>query len=251
MEVILDELKLVLGGSEMTWAQNVVTWFHYLHAPVDVRSSPMAYIVELQNEPVGCLIFGRPQSTRCYTGKLTYGSYQEKLAGRVQFDRWEVLNLARVWLHPSIQKGGNDYVHHAASRVIKMALARVGYDYLLAHPPVDCNYPYQIRCVLSYCDTRLHNGWIYLASRFRLARTNDDGIQTYMRQIAGLDETQDALIRKFAAQSLRSKQMRMQRRTEALQLGFESSYHPTGGENGAVRGVEGVNVDKSQWGRGL
>lgn len=195
----------------LNWAQKQVTVHHYLHAPVDQRCRPFAYIVDLDGDRVGCIIFGRPQSTACYQGKLTYGSQEDVQLGRARFDRWEVLNMARVWLDPSIQKGGDRFISRAASFAIKEALKKVGFDYLLTYPPVDCSFPYQIRCVLSYCDTRIHTGWIYMVSRFKLARTNADGIQTWMKLIPGLLEGHDQLIRRRSEQSPRSKRIRAQR----------------------------------------
>jgi hypothetical protein len=88
--------------------------------------------------------------------------------------------------------------------------------------PVDCNYPYQIRCILSYCDTRIHTGWIYLASRFKLARTNADGIQTFMKTIAGLTTEQDAVIRKRSEQNVRSRRIRASRLLQGDQMTLES-----------------------------
>lgn len=211
----------IAGHGGLQWAQEQVEAGHYLHTPVDRRCCPFAYIVEINDMPMGCLIFGRPEATRCYQGKLTYGSFQDVATGRAEYERWEILNLARVWLSPRIQKGGSHYVHHAASKAIKMALETIGYDYLQVHPPVDCNYPYQIRCILSYCDTRKHLGWIYLASRFKLARTNDAGIQTYMKRVHPLDAQQDEQIKKLSLHAERSKRIRMSRRVESLQLEIE------------------------------
>jgi hypothetical protein len=65
-------------------------------------------------ERVGCLLFGRPEATACYTGGLTYGSQADVAAGRAAFDRWEIVNLARVWLHPDVQAGGPRFVPCAA-----------------------------------------------------------------------------------------------------------------------------------------
>lgn len=219
------------------WAQRQVARHHYLHKQVDPRSRPFIYLVRLgaHNDPViGCLIFGRPESTRCYQGGLTYGSYDEVQAGCCQFDRWEILNLARVWLDPSVQPGGTlygpahlpGYVDRRgvwrstlASSVIALALARVGYDYLAQHPPVDCDYPYQIRAVLSYCDTRLHKGTIYRASGFTLARTNERQIETWYTTAAhALTPEQDADIRRRADQAPRSRRIRAERQVTQMEL---------------------------------
>ncbi len=77
---------------------------HYLHVPVDLRCSPVAYLVTPLGEPVGCLIFVRPEAT-CVTG--WYGSLEEVRQDRCSLTRWEVLNLARIWLeaNPLIRHG--------------------------------------------------------------------------------------------------------------------------------------------------
>lgn len=212
------------------WAQRQVASHHYLRAPVDPRCAPMAYLVVLTtDEPrtIGCLIFGRPEATRCYDGGLTYGSQADVQGGRAEYDRWEVLNLARVWLSPSVQLGGwrygpgllPGYVDRRgrwrstlASTVIRQALDWVGYDYLRARPPVDCAYPYQIRAVLSYCDTRRHRGTIYRAAGFELARRNARGIETwYTPAVAPLTTAQDDAIRAAAEVAPRSQRIRARR----------------------------------------
>jgi hypothetical protein len=202
----------------VAWAQRQVTKHHYLHAPVDVRCRPLVYLVIVDGKRSGCLMYGRPESTACYdkNSKLTYGSSDDVQAGKARYDRWELLNLARVWLRPSVQRDGWRYVPKLASQVIKMSLARVSYDYLSTYAPVDCAY--QIRCVLSYCDTSKHSGWIYLASRFKLARTNERGIQTYMKPIGALAPEQDADIRRRAQLAPRSQRIRAERAVLQLEL---------------------------------
>lgn len=224
----------------LAWAQRQVTAHHYLHAPVDPRCSPLAYLVQIDHpailpQRVGCLIFGRPESTRCYDSGLTYGSSADVQAGRAQYDRWEVLNLARVWFNPVVQPGGAlhgpayglpGYIDRRgvwrstlASSVIELALACVGYDYLAARPPVDCAYPYQIRAVLSYCDTRLHKGTIYRAAGFQRARINARGIETwYTPAVAPLSAAQDAQVRRLAERSPRSQRIRGARMQERMAL---------------------------------
>src|SRR6266568_1776663 len=88
---------------EQSWCQRMVTRFHYLHRPVDQRSSPLFYIVLLLGRRVGVLIFGRMESTRCYDSAWSYGSVEEAKAGKCQFSRWEIVALMRVWLSPSVQ----------------------------------------------------------------------------------------------------------------------------------------------------
>lgn len=79
-------------AASLARAQAAVTKHHYLHAPVDSRCSPLAYEVWLDGRSaeyhVGYLIFGRPEASRCYDGKLTYGSLNDVQAGRAEYDRW-------------------------------------------------------------------------------------------------------------------------------------------------------------------
>jgi len=220
------------------WAQRQVAQHHYLRAPVDSRCSPLAYLVELDgiDFPVGCLIVGRPEATRCYDGRLTYGSLRDVRSGRAEYDRWEVLNLARVWLSPRVQRGGDlfatGYVplfvdrrnvarSTLASDAIRLLLERVNYDYLRARPPVYPDEPYQIKVLLSYCDTRLHKGTIYRAAGWELARTNAGGIQTWCSPaVAPLSNYEDDMIRKLASQAWRSRRYRARRADQEVQERF-------------------------------
>lgn len=208
-------------------AQQAIQAHHYLHAPVDVRCRPLAYCVQYRTTIVGYLIFGRPEATRCYDGGLTYGSLSDVWTCKVAYDRWEVLNLARVWLDPRVQRGGQwygpDYLpgyvdrrgvwcSTLASWCIQEALKTINRDYLSRYPPAFPNEPYELRAVLSYCDTRLHKGAIYRAAKFELARTNPQGIETWWTpNVALLTPDQDTTIRKLAQHSMRSKHLRARR----------------------------------------
>lgn len=208
---------------------------HYLRSPVDARCRPLAYLVwgDFCDEPIGCLIVGRPEATRCYDGALTYGSQADVAAGRAAYDRWEVLNLARVWLSPSIQAGGRwcapglvpgftdrtgGWRPAAASWAIGAVQGRVGYDYLRAEPPVDCGQPYQIRALLSYQDPRHHKGTIYRAAGWAVARANERGLVTWFTpDVAPLSSYEDDMVRKLARQSARSRRIRAGRQAAARQ----------------------------------
>lgn len=214
------------SSNELRLAQDMVSSHHYLHTPVDVRTSPLAYIVRLHSFPdgaptdVGCLIFGRTESTRCYTGALTYGSLKDITVGKAQYSRWEIINLARIWLDPRIQHNGSDYVPNAASYLIAQALRRLPVDYLLRRPPCFLDEPWQLRVCLSYCDTRLHSGALYRAANFHLARRNKDGIETYVRPLRGLDHAERRLIEAASRQSARSRRYRAARAYAGTQLPF-------------------------------
>lgn len=227
-------LSLALADNAQTrWANTMVTRYHYLRAPVDIRSKPLAYLVLLGGRKVGCLIFGRPEATRTGTW---YGDVADKEVGRCRFSRWELLNLSRVWLDPAVQQGGFWYspdllpgfydrqgIFHSslASTVIAMALDCVVVDYLIAFQPVDVREPYQIAEVLSYCSVR-HKGIIYQQSGFRLERENRQGLQTYARPVRPLTQGEDAYIRYLAEHSPRSRRYRALRANPWTQLQLPS-----------------------------
>jgi hypothetical protein len=239
-------LDLMTTRQGVRWAQDRITAEHYLHAPVDSRCRPLIYLAHHQAtwgaaaaagpRCIAILIFGRPEATRCYDGALTYGSQADVRAGRAQFDRWEVINLARVWVHRYFQKGGH-YYHPdeglpgyvdrrgvwrstLASSLVEMALDRVRLDYLLHYPPCYLDEPYELRACLSYCDTRLHKGTIYRAAGFQRARVNDDGIETWYRPLRGLQGHERKQVEHIAEQSPRSRRYRSQRAAGAVQLTF-------------------------------
>lgn len=191
--------------SGLGWAQEQVTAYHYLHRPIDTRCSILAYLVMFGNERVGCLMFGRPEAQRC---NGWYGSVEDVLAGTCRLTRWQVLNLARVWLHPSIQFGGEQFIPNAATIVIAQALRRVPFDYLASRPPCFLDEPYEIRECLSYCDSRIHAGVIYRAANFTLARENARGIQTYVRPLRRLTHAERREIICISEVNERSKRYR-------------------------------------------
>lgn len=202
----------------LAWAQTQVAAHHYLHRPVDSRCSVLTYIVRREGAPMGCLMFGRPEATRCYEGGLTYGSVDDVGRGKATYSRWEVLNLARVWLDPRLQHGGEFYAPNAASQMIGAALRRVVCDYLMAFPPCFLDEPWHIRECLSYCDTRIHQGTVYKAAGFRLARTNEDGIQTWHRPLRQLQTHERKAVAKLALYSWRSKVHRSLRKVAHVQM---------------------------------
>jgi hypothetical protein len=192
----------------LKWAQEQVTAHHYLHKPVDVRCSPIAYSIMLQDEPIGCLIYGRPESTKV---NGWYGSVEDVASGKCRITRWQVLNLARVWLHPRVQHDGENYITNAATWVIAQSLRRVVYDYLIEKPPVWMQEPYEIREVLSYCDTRIHHGTLYKASNFHLVRTNGKGIETYARSVRRLTHAEKRQIAERSQENKRCQKLRLER----------------------------------------
>lgn len=222
-----------LDTAGKAWAQATVAQHHYLHAPVDSRCSVEGYAVHLPAlpAPVGCLLFGRPQATRCYPW---YGSVEDVTTGRAECTRWQILNLARVWLSPDVQAGGRYYgPEHLpgyvdrrgvfrstlASDAIKAALARVGVDYLLRRPPVFPDEPYQVDWVLSYQGIRLHRGVIYRASGFEQYDTGNPHIQTWRARLPALTAAQHRAILARSESDARAIRYRAARAQMVLPLG--------------------------------
>ena len=226
----MSEITLSPADREgIRWAVEQVVENHYLHTAPDPRSRPFVYLVSLGGRPVGCLFFGRTQAPRCFRGSLTYGGAEDIRAGRAAFDRWEILDLSRVWFTPDVQVGGRWYTPDhlpgfvdrrgtfrstVASTVIGMALARVGADYLLARPPVWVDSPYAIRVVSSYCDTRVHRGVIYRAAGFRLSKPNDGPVETWWTDgVGALTDSQHRAVREASELNPRSRRVREASRT--------------------------------------
>lgn len=206
----------------LQWAQTMVQRFHYLGRPVDVRGRPVAYLAMLdEHEPVGCLIFARPEATR--VGGW-YGSLEDVAAGRCRLTRWQILNLARVWLDPSIQRGNPNSIENAATWLIGQALRRVPFDYLIQKPVVWVEEPYEIVECLSYCDTSMHQGTVYRAANFRLVRCNDRGIVTYIRPLRRLLHAEHAAIWEASRKDQRAQRFRAQRMQ--LRLAWEEVDSP-------------------------
>ncbi len=221
---------LPLDRPGIAWAQDIVTRCHYRRSPVDGRSSVEGYAVQHDRlGRVGLLLFGRPEATVC---RPWYGSVAEAQNGRVACTRWQVLNLARVWMDPKVQKGGkyctyeylpgftdrSGYWRSAlASTAIRMATRQIGMDYLLRRPPCFLDEPYQIDWLLSYCDPAYHKGVIYRESGFELYRTNGAGLMTWRIRLPGLIPEQDQAVREASVKSPRSRAYRAKR----AQLSFE------------------------------
>jgi hypothetical protein len=217
-----------LDRDGLAHAQQLVTRHHYLHKPIDARCSVEGYGVRVGHTTeaqVGVLLLGRPQATRCYPW---YGSVEDVAFGRAVVTRWQVLNLARVYFDPLVQSGGpfckpillpgfvdrrGNWRSALGSTVLRALADRVVVDYLLQRPPCFLEEPYQLRWLLSYCDTRLHRGVLYRAAGFELYRTNEDGIQTWRLPLRPLTADEDARVRAAALSHPRSIAYRAARAT--------------------------------------
>ncbi|MEW5927811.1 MAG: hypothetical protein AB1941_10015 [Gemmatimonadota bacterium] len=222
------------GPASFAGAQTVVGAFHYLQKPVDPRAMPEAWGIYLSStvpgELAGYLVVGRPEATRCYPW---YGSIDDVGSGRASCTRWQVLNLARVYIFPRFQQGG---VYHwpellpgftdrrgrwrsaLGSAALRALTAVVGAQYLLRRPPCFLEEPYEVRWLLSYCDTRIHRGALYAGAGWELYRTNAEGVQTWRTPLPALAPDEDAAVRAAAAVHPRSRLHRERRSQLALEV---------------------------------
>lgn len=211
-----------LDRNGIVQAQATVTKHHYLHKPVDTRRSVEGYEIRLNLKLAGYLLFGRPQATQCGNW---YGDVEDVHSGKCEVTRWQVLNLARAWINPDFQYGGKSYSidlpgfidrfgqfrSTLASAVLEAAVTRIGFDYLIHRPPCFLDEPYEIKWLLSYCDTRLHKGTIYKAAGFELYRTNGNSIQTWRISLPPLTPNEDDRVCEAARINPRSIRYRARR----------------------------------------
>ena len=180
-------LTVTLGDrDDLTWAQRIVTRYHYLSRPVDPRSRPMVYVIrraDVNFRPLGLIMLGIPHATRCrgwwgYEGLPT---------------QWQVVDLCRIWIDPELQRGGrwcNPYTvpgfydRHGRFRpttptwAIQEVLGRVQADRVRLWPPVYLDQPYHIELAISYHDPAHHKGTIYKQSQATPMYTDANGNPT-------------------------------------------------------------------------
>ena len=130
---------------------------HYMHRAVHHRACPFGWRVSFDGQgklsdgaPAGFIMFASVHFTRL-AGVFGYPGLPTK---------WQTLSLARLWLH-------DDLPHNSETVVIAKALRMVQRRWLEVHPPRYLDEPYHVRVILSYADTRYHQGTIYRAANFR------------------------------------------------------------------------------------
>jgi hypothetical protein len=144
---------------ERAWLNRMAGKHHYMRRRVHHLASPFGWAVEFDGElyredgsPCGFIVFASPHFTRL-RGEFGYPGLVTK---------WQVLLLSRLWLH-------DDLPRNSETCVIGKALRQVQRRWLEVHPPRFLGRPYHIRKVISFADTRFHEGTIYKAANFREA----------------------------------------------------------------------------------
>lgn len=209
---------------ELEWSQKLVSTRHYLLKRVHPLGRLLAYIVLVEGRSAGCLIYGRPQCTRVLGW---FGRLSDVQAGRCRFSQWEILNLARVYLLPEFQQGGEWYrpdilpgftdrkgIWHStlASSAIELSLQRVVVDYLLLWPPVYLDQPWELRQAISYCHETRFRCTLYLAASFELVRRSQNGLlRTYARDLRTLTPYERSAILNASRWDQRARRLRAER----------------------------------------
>ena len=149
--------RIELSEAPASWLNDAAARYHYMHRPVHCRAVPLGWRVLFD----GC--DKRPDGAPC--GFIVFASIHfTRLAGVFGYPglptKWQVLSLARLWLH-------DDLPHNSETVVIAKALKLVQRRWLDVHPPRFPDQPYHVLRVISYADTRYHLGTIYRAANFR------------------------------------------------------------------------------------
>lgn len=150
-----NRIALIPMGRD--WLNDQAAKYHYMHRRIHPRAVPFGWAVTFDGElqqadgaPSGFIIFASIHYVRL-RNEFGYPGLPTK---------WQVLSLARLWLHDSLPC-------NSETCVIAKALRLVQRRWLEVHPPRFPNDPYQIRKIISYADTRFHTGTIYRAANFR------------------------------------------------------------------------------------
>lgn len=131
--------------------------YHYLHTAVHQRACPFGWacvfddnLYQPDGKPSGFIVFCSVHFTKL-RGEFGYEGLPTQ---------WQVLSLARLWLHDNLPR-------NSESCFVGKALRRVQKRWLEIHPPKFPDEPYHVRKVISFCETERFLGTIYKATNFR------------------------------------------------------------------------------------
>lgn len=159
--VLRDRIELITAGRK--WLNDQAEKYHYMHRRIHDRACPFGWRIVFDGKhsmpdgkPCGFIIFASIHYTRLrdvfgYPGLPT---------------KWQVLSLARLWLH-------DDLPPMSETCVIAQAHKLVQRRWLEVHPPRFLDEPYHILKIISYADNEHHKGTIYEAANYKM-----DGVTT-------------------------------------------------------------------------
>lgn len=137
------------------WAQK----YHYMRRAVHPKACPFGWAIEFD----GSLY--RPDGLPC--GMVMYASVHfTKLTGEFGYPglptKWQVLSLARLWLHDDLPFNSESYSVAATLRAVQRR-------WLEVHPPRWPDEPYHVLKVISYCEMDRFLGTVYKATNARFS----------------------------------------------------------------------------------
>ena len=149
--------RISLIPQSRQWLNDMATAHHYMHRPIHAKSVPFGWGIAFDGEEI--------QPDGAPSGFILFSSiHYTKLSGVFGYEnlptKWQVLSLSRLWLHDNLP-------NNSQTVTIAKALRLVQARWLEVHPPRFPDQPYHIRTIISYADTRFHNGTIYRAANFR------------------------------------------------------------------------------------
>lgn len=163
--------RINLIEMDRDWLNDAATKHHYMHRPVHQRACPFGWAVTFDGQlyqpdgaPSGFIMFASIHYTRL-RGEFGYPGLPTK---------WQVLSLARLWLHDNLPK-------YSETVVLGKVLAQRGHEqaapvqtrWLEIHPPRFLDEPYHVVKIVADSDTRYHKGTIYRAANFREYKRKD------------------------------------------------------------------------------
>lgn len=199
--------RITLIEKDRDWLNRMTTNYHYMRRPVHLRASPFGWAVEFDGQlfqpdgqPSGFIIFASihfvklsgefgydviglqnghvlwknevPQNesaeVTCILENWAALHPETEVLHEVRPTKWQVLSLARLWLHDNLPRNSETVVIGKCLRQQGHAhISLVQRRWLEVHPPRFLDQPYHVRKIISYCNTSYHNGATYRAANFR------------------------------------------------------------------------------------
>jgi hypothetical protein len=141
------------------WLNTQAVNHHYMHRPIHDRACPFGWRITFDGlldmpdgKPCGFIIFASVHFVRL-KGVFGYPGLPT---------RWQVLSLARLWLHDELPPMSETCVIAKAHKLVQRR-------WLEVHPPKFLDQPYHILKIISYADNEFHKGTIYEAANYKLS----------------------------------------------------------------------------------
>lgn len=161
------------------WLNIAAELYHYMHRCVHPKSCPFGWSLNWQGNTLRP--DGRPNAFIIYAS-IHYTRLKNQFGYEGLPTRWQVLSLARLWIHPDFQASGKLYDSNIlpgftdrkgvfrstlATEIMRLSLEQVQRRWIEVHPPRFPDQPYHIRKIISYADTEFFSGSIYRAFGFK------------------------------------------------------------------------------------